>query len=138
MATIYKEILVRATPAFVWDALKDVGAVHTRLAQGFVTNTEHSGDERTVTFANGFVARERLVSVRDDIRRLAYTLVEGSASHHNASFQVLDAPGGESRVVWVTDLLPDEVSASISEMVDLGSDAIKQTLETAAAAVKGG
>jgi hypothetical protein len=28
MASIYKEFLVNASPQFVWEAIKDVGAVH--------------------------------------------------------------------------------------------------------------
>src|SRR6185436_3521952 len=109
MATIYKEFFINAEPAFVWEALKDVGAVDTRLAKGFVTDCVLSGDERTVTFANGFVARERIVSLSDELRRIAYALVGGTTSHHNASFQVLDAPRGHSRVLWFTDLLPDDM-----------------------------
>ena len=129
MATIYKEILVRASPEFVWDAIKDFGAVHTRLARGFVKDTVRSGDVRTVTFANGFVAREQLVSVSNEQHRLVYALVGGPTSHHNAYFQVFAAPSGQSRVLWVTDLLPEDARALISQMVDLGSAAIQQTLE---------
>lgn len=32
MASIRREILVSATPDAVWDAIRDVGALHTRLA----------------------------------------------------------------------------------------------------------
>ncbi len=129
MATIYKEFIVNATPEFVWEAIRDVGAVHTRLAQGFVTNTVLSGDVRTVTFANGFVVREQIVTISDELRRLAYTSVGGRASHHNAYFQVFAAPEGQSRVLWVTDLLPENVRTPIAQMMELGSSAIKQTLE---------
>jgi carbon monoxide dehydrogenase subunit G len=134
MATIYKEFFINAEPAFVWEALKDVGAVDTRLAKGFVTDCVLSGDERTVTFANGFVARERIVSVSDELRRIAYALVGGTTSHHNASFQVLDAPRGHSRVLWFTDLLPDDMRPTIAEMVEQGAVAIRETLEAAALA----
>ena len=37
MASIRREIVIEARPADVWDAIRDVGAVHTRLAPGFVT-----------------------------------------------------------------------------------------------------
>ena len=37
---------------------------HPLLAQGFVTNTLLSGDTRTVTFANGFVVREQIVTIK--------------------------------------------------------------------------
>ena len=129
MATIYKEFLVKASPQFVWEAIKDVGAVHTRLAQGFVTNTVLEGSTRTVTFVNGFVVQEQIVSIDEGLRRMAYHAVGGRAAHHNASFQVLAAPQGMTRVVWLTDLLPDDVKAPVEQMVELGSAAMQKTLE---------
>jgi len=39
MASIRKEIYTKARPHDVWDALRDVGALHTRLVPGFVTDT---------------------------------------------------------------------------------------------------
>jgi hypothetical protein len=134
MATIYKEFNVNAAPEFVWAAIKDAGAIHTRLAQGFVTNTVLVGDVRTVTFANGFVVKEKIISINDPQRRLAYTAIEGRASHHNASIQVFAESNGQSRVLWVTDLLPEEMCAPIEQMVELGSKAITKTLESTFAA----
>ena len=64
-------------------ALRDFGAVHQRVAPGFVTATRLDGDDRVVTFFTGAEARERLVSVDDARRRLVYTVVEsqlGSAA----------------------------------------------------------
>jgi hypothetical protein len=129
MASIYKEFLVNASPQFVWGAVKDVGAVHARLAQGFVTDTKLEGDTRTVTFANGFVVQEQVVSINDEMRRFVYRAVGGRASHHNAFFQVFPMPDGKSKILWVTDLLPDEMRAPIEQMVELGSGAIQRTLE---------
>lgn len=129
MASIYKEFLVNAPNDFVWSAIKDVGAIHTRLARGFVTNTALEGSTRTVTFANGFVVQERIVAINDEHRRLVYRAVGGRATHHNVYFQVYPAPENTSKVVWVTDLLPDEMQAPIEQMVELGSVAIQKTLE---------
>lgn len=39
MATIRSEMVVEAGPDKVWDAIQDVGAIHTRLAPDFVTDT---------------------------------------------------------------------------------------------------
>ncbi|HWO03250.1 MAG TPA: SRPBCC family protein, partial [Methylomirabilota bacterium] len=39
MASIRQEIHVEAGAEQVWDAIADVGAVHTRLAPGFVIDT---------------------------------------------------------------------------------------------------
>ena len=65
MASIHKEIIIDASPDHVWDALRDFGALHTRLVPGFVTDTRLDGDARIVTFANGTVAREILVDCDD-------------------------------------------------------------------------
>ena len=95
MASIRREFSVAAPAAAVWEALCDLGAVHTRLARGFVTDCRLDGAERVVTFANGFVARERIVDVDDAARRLAYSARSERLVHHHASLQVFDeAPAG--------------------------------------------
>jgi hypothetical protein len=38
MATIHKEIQIERSEEFVWDAIRDVGAIHQRLVPGFVVN----------------------------------------------------------------------------------------------------
>src|SRR6187549_3180764 len=63
MASIRKEIRINAPASQIWDALKDVGALHTRLVPGFVTDTKLEGNARVVTFGNGMVAREEIVSI---------------------------------------------------------------------------
>jgi hypothetical protein len=40
MTSIAIEITTEATPSTVWDAIRDVGALHTRLVPGFVVATE--------------------------------------------------------------------------------------------------
>jgi hypothetical protein len=39
MGSIRKEILTKAGIDAVWSAIRDVGALHTRLVPGFVTDT---------------------------------------------------------------------------------------------------
>jgi len=58
MASIYKDIPLDARPDDVWAAVRDYGAVHRRVAPGFVTDCKLDGDSRIVTFANGNVAQE--------------------------------------------------------------------------------
>ena len=129
MGTVYKEFVVNADPEFVWEALRDVGAVHKRLARGFVADTTLSGNIRTVTFTNGYVAREQIVSIDEAHRRLVCSAVGGRASHHNSSFQVLDGFDGNSRILWITDVLPNDVLSVFEQMVENGAMAMKQTLE---------
>jgi carbon monoxide dehydrogenase subunit G len=127
MATITKEFLVTATPEKVWDALRDFHAVHERVAPGFLTAAKRDGDDRILTFFNGFEARERFIG-RDDVsRRIAYSIVEGRFAYHHASAQVFPHEEG-SRVVWITDILPDTLAESSSAMMDHGSMVMARTL----------
>ena len=130
MATIIKEALVDAPADAVWAALRDFGAVHRRVAPGFVVDSRLDGDVRTVTFFNGAVAREALVGVDDDARRLAYAVVESGLGlrHHNASASVLAEGDGRSRFVWVTDVLPDEAAPVVAGMMEQGIDVMRRTL----------
>jgi uncharacterized protein YndB with AHSA1/START domain len=129
MASIHKELTINAPPERIWDAVRDVGAIHTRLARQFVLDTRIDGDSRLVTFAGGTVVRERIVDVDDRARRLAYSVVEWRATHHNASIQVFPDGDGRSRIVWITDLLPNELADQVSGMMEQGCAAIKRTLE---------
>ena len=132
MASIYREISVGATAAEAWDALRDFGAVHERVAAGFVTGATVDGDDRVVTFFSGAQARERLVTVDDERRRLVYTVVDGplGATHHQAAVEVRDgAEGSEGcRLVWITDVLPDALGPAIDGMMEKGAAAIARTL----------
>ncbi|MFL5399627.1 MAG: SRPBCC family protein [Myxococcales bacterium] len=129
MATIRKEILVRASPESVWSAVRDVGEVHRRLCPGVLVDCRMDGDARVVTFANGLVVRELIVDIDDDARRFSWAAVGGRLTHHNASMQVFPDPAGGTRLVWIADLLPDELEADIRALMDLGSAALKKTLE---------
>ena len=77
MTTLVKEILVAVPPEAAWDAICDFGNVHERLVPGFLTASRLDGDARIVTFANGMVLREPLVSREDAARRLVYGAVGG-------------------------------------------------------------
>jgi carbon monoxide dehydrogenase subunit G len=119
MASIRREIVLDAPAAVVWDALRDVGAIHTRLAPGFVvaTELEPGGAARVVTFGNGMTARELIVDIDNDARRLAWSVVGGRMTHHNASAQVFD-DADATRFVWIADLLPHELAPAIAGMID--------------------
>jgi carbon monoxide dehydrogenase subunit G len=130
MASIRRSVTIERPPEAIWDALRDVGALHTRLVVGFVTNCVLQGAARNVTFANGMTARELIVDVDDQGRRVAWAAVGGKLTHHNASAQVIEAPGGKSEVVWIADLLPNEMAPAITGMIEEGLAAMKRTLET--------
>jgi hypothetical protein len=122
-------MLVETDPKEVWDAIRDVGSVHTRLAPGFVVDTRLEEGARVVTFANGLVARELIVDVDDEARRLVWAVVGGRPTHHNGSLQVFPEHAGRSRVVWIADLLPNELASTIAGLMDQGMSVMKKTLD---------
>ena len=129
MASVHREIVIARPPAEVWDALADVGALHTRLAPGFVTDCRLEPGARVVTFANGMVARELIVDVDAERRRVAWSVVGARLSHHNASAQVFAAGNDATRFVWIADFLPDEHAPALATMIENGLAAMKRHLD---------
>jgi len=129
MASIRKEILLQSSPEKVWAAVRDVGALHTRLVPGFVVDTRLEEGARVVTFGNGMVARELIVDLDDETRRLVWAVVGGRLTHHNASVQVFPHGAGGSRLVWIADLLPNEIAGDIRGMIEQAAGVMKQTLD---------
>jgi carbon monoxide dehydrogenase subunit G len=128
VATILRTFTVDADVPTVWAVYRDIGALHTRLVPGFVTNTVLEEGARMVTFANGMTVRERIVSVDDDRRRLVWSATGGRTTHHNASVQVFDEGDGRCRVEWITDLLPDDMASAIEGMMDQAVGIMQRTL----------
>src|SRR5712671_3298630 len=133
MASIHKDILIDANPNDVWDALRDFGALHTRLVPGFVLDTKLDGDARIVTFANGTLARELLVDCDDTRRRLVYAIVSERLKQHSASVQVFADGDGRSRVAWIADVLPNEIVPYMDAQMDQGAAAMQKALGRKAA-----
>ena len=128
MASLHKDIPLDAHPDDVWSAVRDFGAVHTRLVPGFVTDCRLDGDARIVTFANGSVARELLVDCDEARRRLVYAIRNERLSHYNASAQVLADGDGRSRLIWIVDVLPNEIASYVDSQMDLGVQAMQKAL----------
>ena len=130
MASIRREVTIDASADTAWDALADIGALHTRLVPGFVTDCklEGGGEARTVTFANGMVVRELMIDVNPQERRVAWSAVGGRLTHHNASAQVFAQGAGQCRIVWIADLLPHEMAPAIAGMIEQGLAAMKRAL----------
>jgi hypothetical protein len=136
MASIAVEVLTDASPAPVWDAIRDVGALHTRLVPGFVVATELVPGGRQVTFANGMVVFEPIVSCNDDLRRLVWTARGGATGllHYNGAVQVFAREVGGSRVIWTADVLPDAAAQPIATMMKAGAEAMSVALSNLARA----
>ena len=113
MASIHNDISINAPARDVWDAVRDFGALHERLTPGFVTACTRDGDARIVTFANGSVAREILVDCDDARQRLVYAINNERLKHYSASVQVIADGERRSRLVWIIDMLPNELAAYV-------------------------
>jgi carbon monoxide dehydrogenase subunit G len=129
MASIRREILTKASPEGVWAAIRDIGALHTRLVPGFVVDTRLEPGARIVTFGNGMVVREPIVDIDDRDRRLVWSATGGRTTHYNASVQVFASEAGGAKVVWIADLLPDEAAADIRAAIEQGMAVMKRTLD---------
>ena len=128
MASIYKDIPIDAPAHEAWDAVRDFGAVHTRLAPGFVIDTKLDGESRIVTFANGLVARELLVACDDERRRLVYAVRSERVTQHSASIQIVADGETHCRMIWIADMLPHEIAPYVSSQMDLGAAAVQRRL----------
>ena len=128
MATIWKEVTVELPVDEVWAAVRDVGHAHERLFVGVLSAVQFEQGVRTVTFTNGQVFREPIVSIDDAHRRVAWTVDGGSLAHHNASLQVLPAGDGQSTIVWITDILPDAAEPAIRAVIEGGAAAMRAAL----------
>jgi hypothetical protein len=127
MAWIRLERTIDVPPEVAWDALRDFGALHVRLAPGFAVDCRLEGNDRIVEFASGAVLRERLVSCDDDQRRLAWTIVDGPYTHHHGVAEIVDDGRGVTTFVWTTDLLPDHLAETTAQAMERGLDAIVAT-----------
>ena len=127
MASIQRVFSINAKREKVWSALRDVANPH-ELFRGVVTATQMEEGARVVTFANGATFRELIVDIDDASHRFAYAVVGGNVRHHNASFQ-LESDGDATRVIWITDVLPNELSAMVGPLMDAGIGAMKRKLE---------
>jgi hypothetical protein len=117
----------------VGNALRDFGALHTRLVPGFVTDTGLEPGARIGTFANGQVVRELLVDLNETDRRLAWAVVDGPFQHYNSSAQIFDEGPERCRFVCIADLLPDTLAGNVAAMMGEGLGVIKRTMESSAA-----
>ncbi len=129
MASIRITIPIDRPAQTVWAAVADAGAVHESLAREFVVDTQLRDHRRVVTFVNGLVAKELLVDIDEDARRLAYAVVESPLGlrHHHATMEVV-ADGDDRHLVCVADLLPDDVEPAVRTFMEQGAESMQRTL----------
>ncbi len=134
MASLRREIVVKASADQAWEAIADIGALHTQLVPGFVVATTLEPGARVVTFANGATVREPIVSIDPTARRLVWTSEGGRATHYNAAVQAFPEPAGGARIVWIVDVLPDALAPDLATAMQTGMTAMQRALDATAGA----
>ena len=95
---------------------------------GFVLDARLDGDARIVSFANGTVARELLVDCDEARRRLVYAVVSEPIKQHSASVQVVADGDSRARLIWIVDVLPNEIAPYIDAQMDQAALAMQKAL----------
>jgi hypothetical protein len=126
MASIRREVTLNAPLHQVWDALRDIGALHTRLAPGFVIDTKLEEGARIVTFGNGMVVKELIIDIDEQQHRVSWSAVGTRLTHHNASFQLFQETDNRTDGVWIADLLPHDAAPNVAAMIEEGLAAMKR------------
>src|ERR1700681_2680899 len=133
MASIHKDIPIDAHPDEVWAAVRDFGGPHRRLVPGFALDARLDGDARIVTSANGTVARELLVDCDDARRRLVYAVISERVKQHSASVQVIADGDSRARLIWIVDVLPNEIAPYMDGQMDQAALSMQKALGRSAA-----
>ncbi|MFG3267866.1 SRPBCC family protein [Streptomyces bobili] len=131
MASISREITIACSADDVWAVIGDFATGPSRMASGFVVDTRIEADTRVVTFIDGTVARERFVASDHENRRIVYAVVGDSLqpAHDNASMQVLADGEDHCRLIWIHDVLPDDLAPTLDAAMTHGGTVIKRTFE---------
>lgn len=132
MATARAELRIAADADAVWKVVGDFETGPLKMPPGHVIECRTDWDIRTVVFADGTVARERLVAIEDSQRRIAYAVLGGTVKpeHDNASMQVVPLGYRSCRLIWIHDVLPNDLAKALAAAMREGGPMIKATFET--------
>ena len=131
MASIRTEFPIDVDASRVWQVIGDWADGPVRMARGLVVSSDAEGTVRVVTFADGMIAREQLVTREDDARRIVYSMVGDTVrpEHDNAVMQIVPEGADRCRFIWTRDVLPDELAESLRAAMEDAGAVIKRTLE---------
>jgi hypothetical protein len=80
------------------------------------------------------VARELLVDCDDARRRLVYAVISERVKHYSASVQVVADGEARTRMIWIVDVLPNEIAPYIAGQMDQAVLAVQKALGRATSA----
>ena len=76
---------------------------------------------------------ELLVTMDDARMRLVYAVVSERVKQYSASIQIFADGDDRSRMVWIADVLPDEIAPYIDGQMELGALAMQKQFRRDAA-----
>jgi polyketide cyclase/dehydrase/lipid transport protein len=131
MASIRTEFIVEADAERGWKTVGDWANGPADMARGHVVSSSADGPVRVVTFADGRIARERLVTCDDAARRIVYSVIGDDVrpEHDNAVMEIVADGEGRCRFVWSRDVLPDELAQPFLAAMREAGAVIRRTLE---------
>jgi hypothetical protein len=131
MASNRVQVDTRAPLDTVWGIVRNIGALHTDLVPGFVIDTkvEADGTARLVTFSHGAILREPIVTIDDEMKRLAWSADSPNFRHYNSAVDVIDLGSGMTRVVWTSDFLPEALAPQMRAAMAAGAKAMQAALD---------
>lgn len=131
MATIRHEQRIAVPAEYAWEMLRQAERAD-RLFSPVLVGCTMQDDVRTVTFANGIVVSEQIVTIDDGDRRLAYHVTGEIFEHHSASMQIIPVDDGNCRFIWISDFLPEDRAEMVRPLVTQGSSALARNIEAGA------
>lgn len=132
MASVIREIIIEEAADTVWSAVGDFANGPLRMASGvFVDCRLDEPDVRTLTFADGTVASERLIARDEQARRIVWAWVgDDRVDHDNTSMQVFADGDRRSRLVWIHDTLPAELTGWLATAMDQLAPVFQEALRS--------
>lgn len=117
MSTVFRSAFLSVDPQKAWQRIAAVEKVHEILPA--IVSCTLDGDNRSCTFDNGAVLKERVVAVDAHLMRVAYTITDSpfDLEYHSASMQVVPEGTG-ARILWTTDVKPDQFKTEMASLFD--------------------
>jgi polyketide cyclase/dehydrase/lipid transport protein len=132
MASVIREIIIEASPDLVWAAVGDFADGPLQMSGGAFTDCRMDRpDVRTLTFADGTEASERLIARDEQARRIVWGWVgDERVEHDNTSMQVFAEGEARSRLVWIHDTLPAELTGWLATAMDQLAPVFQESLRS--------
>jgi hypothetical protein len=119
MATIYRTAKLDVPAEVAWDFVDRYTRSEVHAFSNCVAERQEA-DYRVVNTVDGMEIWERNVTVDSERMRAVYAIPDfpGGAEHHQAEMRIDRGTDGSATLVWITDMLPDELAEAMAENYD--------------------